>query len=85
MGDKSNKRRPGREAERLTPPPRVLVVRVGDFWVSVDTRTGMIECPHDDGLSIQERNLVTSKVIDVLTSAGLPPLDKLQVRDALFG
>ena len=85
MGDKSNKRRPGREAERLTTPPRVLVVRVGDFWVSVDTRTGMIECPMRDELTPPERNLVTSKVIETLTSAGLPPLDKLQVRDAIFG
>jgi hypothetical protein len=85
MGDKRRKRRPGREADKPTGKPRVFVVRRGAFWVSIDTRTGTLECPGVDGLTRDERDAVTAEVVETLTKYGLPPRCPLEVRDALFG
>lgn len=88
MGDKSRKRRPGRDGNKREPKtkrPRLLFVRRGEFWVSIDTHTGRIECPAHCLLSDRERNAVTVEVIDALAKYGLSPADPMDVRDAMFG
>jgi hypothetical protein len=88
MGDKSGKRRPGRDGhkrETKTKRPRVLVVRRGEFWVSIDTHTGQLVCPAHCLLDDRDKNRVTAEVIAVLTKYGTPPSDPMDVRDAMFG
>lgn len=88
MGDKSGKKRPGRDGHGREPRskrPRVLFVRRGEFWVSIDLKTGDLQCPAHCLLTPKERDKVTGDVIDTLTKYGLPPSDPLTVRDAMFG
>jgi hypothetical protein len=86
MGDKSNKKRPGREAPKSA-PPRFLGVssRNGLFAVLVDTHTGDLAATGDHtGLRRPERDRITREVIDLLVKFGWVPKDPLEVRDFLF-
>lgn len=84
MGDK-RKRRPGREGVKNQRKPRKIVITHGEFWVSIDTHTGDLECKADHGLDRSERNAVTAAVVDELTKYGFPPNDPVDVWAAMFG
>jgi hypothetical protein len=84
MGDKRDKRRPGRDSDR---PKRQRWLRVdGDGLVCwVDRETGDLQSVGDgSGMCREQRDRMTADVLELLVSHGFEVTDPLVVRDFLF-
>lgn len=86
MGDKSRKRRPGREAWRDRDKPRwVRVDGPAGFYCWVDTVSGEIKCWCEGSLVPRDkRDRITAAVIQILGDHDMVVVDPLQIRDFLF-
>jgi len=85
MGDKSRKKRPGRESDRQQHPRWLRVDGPHGFFCWVDSESGDMHAVGDgDGIDKEERNRITAEVLELLTAHGFRPRDPLAVRDFLF-
>ncbi len=89
MGDKSRKKRPGRDSAQRDVPPKSpwihIDCRCGEFraWVSRDTGE-MYALGDFWHLGRRERDEITVLVIEALRAGGFVPHDPLDVRDFLY-
>ena len=85
MGDKRDKKRPGREAERPRATSGCVQLAVGRFWVSVDLKTGIATSDHGYLIAVEDRDAITRAVLSMLRKHDVEPEDPLKLRDVMFG
>jgi hypothetical protein len=62
-----------------------VVLSVGAFWVSIDTRSGHAASAGGETVPRPARDGITRTVLSLMRKYGVEPDDPLAVRDLLFG